>query len=117
MHEVSRDKIPADCMHVYRHDCVCMPACMYVAYFSTFYNLLMNAVSIHQLIERMVEIYTQLYIHLCKHKIPYSFDHCDCIVSRLYAKLFSTHGPKGSVLIWPPLELKTENCFSQNYFN
>ena len=41
----------------------------------------------------MVEIYTQLYIHLCKHKIPHSFDHCDCIVFRLYAKLLSTHGP------------------------
>ena len=66
-------------------------ACVYVAYFSTFYNLLMNAVSIHQLIERMVEI--QLYIHLCMHKIPHSFDHCDCFVFRLYAKLISTHGP------------------------
>ena len=41
----------------------------------------------------MVEIYTQLYIHLCKHKIPHSFDHCDCIVFRLYVKLLSTHGP------------------------
>ena len=41
----------------------------------------------------MVEIHTQLYIHLCKHKIPHSFDHCDCIVFRLYAKLLSTHGP------------------------
>ena len=60
MHAVSRDKTPADCMHVYRHEYVCIPECMYVAYFSTFYNLLMNAVSIHQLIERMVEIYTQL---------------------------------------------------------
>ena len=38
--------------------CVCIPACMYVAYFLTFYNLLMNTVWIHQLIERMVEIYT-----------------------------------------------------------
>ena len=41
----------------------------------------------------MVEIYSQLYIHLCKHKIPHSFDHCDCIVFRLYVKLLSTHGP------------------------
>ena len=41
----------------------------------------------------MVEIYTQLYIHLSKHKIPHSFDHCDCIVFRLYSKLLSTHGP------------------------
>ena len=81
------------CIHVYRHECVCIPACMDVAYFSTIYNLLMSTVSIHQLIERMVEIYTQLYIHLCKHKIPHSFDHCDCIVFRLYAKLLSTHGP------------------------
>ena len=32
-------------------------------------------------------------MHLCKHKIQYSFDHCDCIVFRLYAKLLSTHGP------------------------
>ena len=39
---------------------MCIPACMYVAYFSTFYNLLMNTVSIHQPIERMVEIYTLL---------------------------------------------------------
>ena len=46
------------CIHVYRHECVCIPACMYVAYFSTFYNLLMNTEWIHQLIERMVEIYT-----------------------------------------------------------
>ena len=45
-----------------------------------------------QLIERMVEIYTLLYIHLCKHKIPHSFDHCDCIIFRLYVKLLSTHG-------------------------
>ena len=72
---------------------MCIPACMYVAYFSTFYNLLMNTVSIHQLIEHMVEIYTQLFIHLCKHKIPHSFDHCDCIDFRLYVKLLSTHGP------------------------
>ena len=28
------------------------------------------------------------------HKIPHSFDPCDCIVFRLYAKLLSTHGPK-----------------------
>ena len=69
-----------------------IPACMYVAYFATFYNL-MNTVSMHQLIERMVEIYTQLYIHLCKHKIPHSIDHFDCIVFRLYSKLLSTHGP------------------------
>ena len=41
----------------------------------------------------MVEIYSQLYINLCKHKIPHSFDHCDCIVFRLYVKLLSTHGP------------------------
>ena len=53
----------------------------------------MNTVSIHQLFESMVEIYTQLYINLCKHKIPHSFDHCDCIVFRRYAKLLSTHGP------------------------
>ena len=66
---------------------MCIPACMYVAYFSTFCTLLMNTVSIHQLIERMVEIYTELYIHLRKHKIPHSFDHCDCIVLRLYTKL------------------------------
>ena len=72
---------------------MCIPACMCVAYFSIFYYLLMNTVSIHQLIERLVEIYTQLYIHLCKHKIPHSFDHCDCIVFRLYVKLLSTHGP------------------------
>ena len=45
------------CIHVYRHECV-IPACMYVAYFSIFYNLLMNIIWIHQLIERMVEIYT-----------------------------------------------------------
>ena len=51
----------------------------------------MNAVSIHQPIEHMVEIH--LYIHSCTHKIPHSFDHCDCIVFRLYAKLLSTHGP------------------------
>ena len=38
--------------------CVCIPACMYVAYFSTFYNLLINTVWIHELIERMEEIYT-----------------------------------------------------------
>ena len=38
-------------------------------------------------------MYTQLYIHLRKHKIPHSFDHCDCIVFRLYAELLSTHGP------------------------
>ena len=70
---------------------MCVYNCyMYVAYFSTFYNLLMNAVSIHQLI---VETYTQLYIHLCMHKIPHSFDHCDCMVFRLYAKSLSTHGP------------------------
>ena len=56
----------------------------------------MDAVSIHQLIERMVEIYTLLFIHLCMHKIPYSFDHCDCIVFRLYAKLLSTHGPNSA---------------------
>ena len=91
MHAVSRDMITADCMHacmhVYGHGCVCIPACMHVAYFSTFYNLLMNAASIHQLIERMVEIHIQLYIHLCKHKIPHSFDYCDCFVFRLYAKL------------------------------
>ena len=62
---------------------MCIPACMYVAYFSTFYNLLMNAVSIHQLIGRMVEIYTQLYIHLCMHTISQSFNHCN--VFRLYA--------------------------------
>ena len=48
---------------------------------------------IHQLIERMVEIYKQLYIHLCIHKIQYLFDHCDCIVFKLYPKLLSTHGP------------------------
>ena len=47
---------------------MCIPACMYVAYFSTFHNLVMHTVSIHQLIGRMVEIYTQMYIHLCKHK-------------------------------------------------
>ena len=47
----------------------------------------------NQLIERMVGIYIQLYIHLCMHKIPHSFDHCDCIVFRLYAMLLSTHGP------------------------
>ena len=41
----------------------------------------------------LLEIYTQLYIHLCKHKITHSFDHCDCIVFRLYANLLSTHGP------------------------
>ena len=41
--------------------CKCILACMYVAYFSTFYNLLMNTVSIHKLIERIVEI----YIHSC----------------------------------------------------
>ena len=29
----------------------------------------------------------------CKHKIPHSFDHCDCIVLRLHAKLLCTHGP------------------------
>ena len=29
---------------------MCIPACMYVAYFSTFYNLLINTVWIHQLI-------------------------------------------------------------------
>ena len=81
-------------MHVYRLECVCIPACMYVAYFSTFYNLLMNEISIHQLTERMVEVYTLLYIHLCMHKIPHLFDHtCDCIIFRLYAKLLSTHGP------------------------
>ena len=80
------------CIHVIMHKCVCIPTCMYGACFSTFYNLLMNTVSIHQPIERMVEIYTQLNIHLCKHKIPHSFDHCDCIVFRLYAKLLSTHG-------------------------
>ena len=80
-------------MHVYRHECVCIPVCMYVAYFATFYNLLMNAVSIHKRIERMVEIYTQLYILLYKHLMPHSFDHCDCIVFRLYAKLLSSHGP------------------------
>ena len=93
MHAVGRDKIPADCIHVYRHECVCVPACMYVAYFSIFYNLLMNAVSIHQLIERMVEIHMQLYIHLCMHEIPHLFDHCDCFVFRLYAKSLSTHWP------------------------
>ena len=27
------------------------------------------------------------------HKIPHSFDHCDCMVFCLYAKLLSTHGP------------------------
>ena len=56
---------------------MCIPACKYVAYFSTFYDLLMNAVSLQQLIERTVEIYTQMYIHLCIHKIPQSFDHID----------------------------------------
>ena len=80
----------AACMHVYWHECMCIPACMYVAYFSTFYIILMNAVSIHQLIERMVEIHIPLYIHLCMHKIPHSFGHCDCIVFRLYAKSLST---------------------------
>ena len=30
------------CIHVHRHECVCIPACMYVAYFSIFYYLLMN---------------------------------------------------------------------------
>ena len=30
------------CIHAYRHECVCIPACMYVAYFSTFYYFLMN---------------------------------------------------------------------------
>ena len=87
MHAVSRDNIPADCMHLYRHECVCIPSCMYVAYFSTLYNLLLNAASIHRRIERMVEINTQLYIQLCMLKIPHSFDHCDCIVFILYAKL------------------------------
>ena len=77
-----------------------MPACMYVAYFSTFYNLLTNVVSIHQLIERMVEIYTQLYIHLCMHKIPHSFDHCDCIAFRLYANLLSTRWPNAYCAIF-----------------
>ena len=73
---------------------MCVYTCVYVCcIFLNIFNLLMNTVSIHQLIERMVEIYTQLYIHLCKHKIPYSFDHCDCIVFRLYAKLLSTSGP------------------------
>ena len=52
----------------------------------------MNAVSTHQLIECMVEIYTHLYM-LCLHEIPRSFDPCDCIVFRLYAKLLRTHGP------------------------
>ena len=74
------------CMHAYRHECVCLPACMYAVYFSTFHNLHMNAVSIYQLFGRKVEIYTHLYIHLCMHKIPPSFDSCDCIVFRLYAK-------------------------------
>ena len=72
---------------------MCIPECMHVAYFSTFYNLLMKTVSIHQLIERMVETYTQLYIHSCKHKIPHAFDHCDCIVFRFYATFISTQGP------------------------
>ena len=71
---------------------MCIPACMYVAYVSTFYNLLMNVVLINQRIERILEIYTQ-YIHLCMHKIPHSLDHCDCIVFRLYAKILSAHGP------------------------
>ena len=74
------------CMHVYRHECVCIPACMNVAYVSTFYNLLMNVVLMNQRIERILEIYTQ-YIHLYMHKIPHSLDHCDCIVFRLYAKI------------------------------
>ena len=78
---------------IFRHESVCIPACMYVAYFSTFYNLLINAVSIHQLIERRVEIYAHLYIHLCMHKLPHLFDHCGCIVVRLHVKLLSTHGP------------------------
>ena len=43
--------------------------------------------------ERMVEILTNLYINLCMHKIPHSFDHCDCIAFRFYAKLLFTHGP------------------------
>ena len=69
-------------------------ALKYSIYFSTFYNLFINTVSIHHLIECMMEVNTQFYIHLCKHKIPHSFDHCVCIVFRLYAKLLSTHGPK-----------------------
>ena len=75
------------------HACVCIPACMYVAYFSTFYNLLMNAVSIHQLIGHMVKMYTHLHIHLSMQKMSHSFDPCDCIVFRLYAKLLCTHVP------------------------
>ena len=54
---------------------------------------MLNAGSKPQLIERVVEIHIQLYTHLCMHKIPHSFDHCDCFVLRLYAKLLSTHGP------------------------
>ena len=61
----------------------------YVEYFSTFFNLLMNAFY-NLLIDTSVEIYTHLYFHLCMHKIPRSFDQCDCIVFRL---LLSTHGP------------------------
>ena len=88
-------RVKIGCMHacIFRHESVCIPVCMYVAYFLTLIYLLMNAVSIHQLIERMVEIYAHLYIHLCMHKIPHLFYHCDSIVFRLYVKLLSTHGP------------------------